>query len=97
VSPTGKIPSSPTRSNNARTDSSAAAQAVIFGMFGIETRPDGAVVIDPKPPSFSPWIKLTDVRIRGRRFDVSATASGYEVNVDGHLLRAKLGTPTLLR
>ena len=77
-------------------DSAAAAQAVIFGMFGIEVRPGGVIIVNPKPPSFSPRISLTGVRIRGRHFDVSATPSGYDVKMDGKLLHAGIGTPTVL-
>ncbi|MCX6622682.1 MAG: hypothetical protein NTY38_16760 [Acidobacteria bacterium] len=78
-------------------DSAAVAQAVIFGMFGIEVRPDGSVVIDPSPPSFSPSVKLTGLRIRGHHFDVAATPEGYEVKADGGIRRSRLGIPTVLQ
>ncbi len=60
-------------------DASAAAQMVIFGMFGISVSPRGDVTIDPHPPRLSPSLALCGVRMRGRVFDVVVRDAEYEV------------------
>ena len=77
-------------------DAPAAAQAVLFGMFGISVAPDGAISIDPQPPSMSPSIALRGIRLRGRVFDVVVEGNGYEVIEGTKRKRARLGTPATL-
>jgi hypothetical protein len=78
-------------------DASAAAQMVIFGMFGISVSPEGSVVIDPHPPRMSPSLSLRGVRIRGRMFDVVVSEAEYEVREGGKTKRARRGTPITLQ
>jgi hypothetical protein len=71
----------------------AGAQAIVFGMFGVSVGLDGAISVNPRPPSFSPRIALQGVRIRGAEFDVEAGPDGYTVRTGGRTLRAPLGEP----
>jgi len=75
---------------------SAGAQSIIFGMFGIKVTPEGSVEVNPKPPQWSPSIRLNGVHLRGRTFDVAANANSYEVSVGGKVLRGRVGQPTHL-
>jgi hypothetical protein len=75
--PTGEILSPPITQNivrihhcNQQFDASAAAQSIVFGMFGIRAMANDEIHINPHPPSFSPWITLTEIKLRGREFDV---------------------------
>ncbi|MEN6642391.1 MAG: hypothetical protein ABFE08_08105 [Armatimonadia bacterium] len=70
----------------------AGAQAIIFGMFGVQVSAEGAVTVDPQPPSFSPRLKLTGLRLRGRCLDIEVGESGYTVWVDGKVRKGELGT-----
>ena len=78
-------------------DSSTAAQAVIFGMFGISVSPRGDVTINPHPPRMSPSLALRGVRIRGRVFDVVVRETEYEVIEGVKRRRARLGAPVTLQ
>jgi hypothetical protein len=69
----------------------AAAQSIIFGMFGIASDFDGNISINPQPPSFSPSIALTNLQIRGRTMDVCVTDNSYEVREDASTLRGEIG------
>jgi hypothetical protein len=81
----------------ARPKVCSAAQAVIFGMFGISVSPRGDVTIDPHPPRLSPSLALRGVRMRGRVFDVVVSGAEYEVRGGGKRKRARLGTPVTLQ
>lgn len=61
----------------------AGTQAIIFGMFGVSVSLDGAISVNPRPPSFSARIALQGVRIRGAEFDVEARPDGYAVRTGG--------------
>jgi len=74
----------------------AGAQAIIFGMFGVRVAADGTIGVDPRPPSFSPELKLTGLRLRGRCIDIAVADGEYTVTVNGHALSAPVGTPTVL-
>ena len=78
-------------------DATAAAQCVIFGMFGVAVKANGDILVDPKPPKFSPAISLKGVRIRGLTFDVTVDASNYEVSIGGRTIRSRIGKPVLLK
>jgi hypothetical protein len=69
----------------------AGAQSIIFGMLGVQVRPDGAIVVDPRPPSFSPELRLTGLRLRGRCIDVAVSGKEYTVVVDGEEVRGEVG------
>ncbi len=69
----------------------AGAQSIIFGMLGVQVRPDGSIVVNPRPPSFSPELRLTGLHLRGRRIDVAVDGEEYTVAVDGEELRSAIG------
>jgi len=74
----------------------AGAQCLIFGMFGVRVSPEGAITIKPQPPSFSPELRLTGLRLRGRSLDISVAGGSYTVTVDGSATTSALGTPTVV-
>lgn len=77
-------------------DATAAAQSIIFGMFGVKAEVDGKVRINPRPPAFSPTICLRGMKILGVQFDVAATMDGYEVTTGGKTIRSQIGVPVVL-
>jgi hypothetical protein len=77
-------------------DASAAAQSIVFGMFGIRAMASGDIHINPHPPSFSPSIALTGVRLRGREFDVAAEPNVFRVTFGGRTLQSKIGTEVVI-
>ena len=48
------------------------AQAIIFGMFGIQVRLDGAILFNPRPPAWAGRIELRNLRLRGHVIDFSS-------------------------
>lgn len=60
-------------------DGAAVAQCIIFGLFGLEARFDGSLLIHPHPPAFAPQVALKNVNLRGMRFDISVTTDGFSV------------------
>ena len=77
-------------------DGAAAAQCVIFGLFGIDPQLDGSIRIRPHPPGFAAEIALEGVRLRGRVLDVAVKDGWYEVRSAGGTIRAKVGQAVLL-
>ncbi len=77
-------------------DSVAVAQCVIFGLFGIEARFDGSIVICPHPPRFASRVALHAVKLHGATFDVIAEESHFEVRSQGKSMRAPVGMAILL-
>ena len=58
----------------------ALAQTVIFGLFGIEPKADGAVDVNPHLPEGVGYMNLRNVKIAGRTFDVLVDrAKGVEI------------------
>jgi hypothetical protein len=78
-------------------DGVAAAQCVIFGLFGIAPQFDGSIVVCPHPPKFAPAMALRGVRLRGTTFDVAVDGDGFEVRCGGTGLRAEAGQAVLLK
>lgn len=74
----------------------AGAQMIIFGVFGVRVSPEGQITINPQPPGFSPQIKLTGLRLRGREIDITVADGEFTVMVDGQPLRSSLGTPVVI-
>jgi len=70
----------------------AGAQMIIFGMLGVSVSPDGAIAINPRPPSFAPQLKLTGLRLRGRVLNIECGDGEFTVTVDGQIHRSTLGT-----
>ena len=77
-------------------DATAAAQSIIFGMFGVKAEASGKIRINPKPPTFSPTISLRGMKILGLQFDVVATRDSYEVIAGGKTIRSQVGVPVVL-
>jgi hypothetical protein len=75
----------------------AGAQMVIFGLLGIHVGPDGALTVNPHPPCFSPSLKLTGLRLRGRCLDIAVDGDQFTVTVDGQETRSRLGAPVVLQ
>jgi hypothetical protein len=75
---------------------SAGAQSIIFGMFGIKVTPEGAVDVNPMPPTWCPSLRLSGVRLRGKTFDVAVNGNQYEVSTGGKILRGRVGQSTRL-
>lgn len=72
-------------------DGAAAAQCVIFGVFGVSVRPDGDVVINPNSPAFAPRLTLKGLKIRGRSIDVEIDPGHYEVRSGNQTTRNSIG------
>ncbi len=72
-------------------DGATAAQAVIFGLFGIEAAMDGSVTIAPKPTTLAGEISLKGVRLRGKHFDVRLKTGGFVVRIGGDEKTAQTG------
>ena len=77
-------------------DGAAAAQAVIFGVFGVRVAPAGDVRIDPHPLSFAPRAALEGLRIRGRVLDIDMDADRFRVKTDGRERSSPIGQPIVL-
>jgi len=78
-------------------DGITVAQTVIFGMFGVEVRVNGDIVINPHPPAFSPRIKLKGLKLRGMNIDISVNARKYTVIVNGRTMRSCVNTPLTIK
>jgi hypothetical protein len=55
--------------------------------------PSGEIVINPRPPKFSPEMQLTGLRIRGVAADISAGPDHYEVIWNGNSVTSQIGVP----
>jgi hypothetical protein len=60
-------------------EGAAIAQTMIFGLFGLTARADGAVVIEPHLPKSLRRMELRNVHWAGRRFSVHCTTDGGTV------------------
>ncbi|HEY7302986.1 MAG TPA: hypothetical protein VH601_02640 [Bryobacteraceae bacterium] len=77
-------------------DASAGAQCIIFGMCGVRVEQNGDVVVNPRPPRFSPQINMNGLKIRGHTIDMEAGRGRYEVRVDGRRISGTVGTPVVI-
>jgi hypothetical protein len=77
-------------------DAAAAAQCIVFGMFGVRAEFNGDIRIDPSPPSFAPRLELTGLRLRGRTLDVRVDGPTYEVVEGDRRILQAIGKPTIL-
>jgi hypothetical protein len=73
-----------------------AAQSIIFGMFGVSVDPEGRVTVNPIPPSFSPEIKLTGLKIRGYKIDIVVKGKKYTVTAAGRKFSSTVGQLIIL-
>ncbi len=76
--------------------SADAAQSIIFGMFGVKVDLEGRITVSPIPPSFSPEIKLTGLKLRGYTIDINVKGKRYSVVADGRKFTSTVGQPTIL-
>lgn len=74
----------------------AGAQCIIFGMFGVQVKPDGAIVVNPHPPAFSPEMSLTGLKIRQRDISIHVEGNAYRVTADGRTITSEVGTAVTL-
>jgi hypothetical protein len=74
-------------------DGAAAAQCIIFGLFGVEVAFNGDVTFNPHVPAFAPQVSLEGLRIRGTAFDISAEGDTFTVKTDGQVIQSKMGAP----
>jgi hypothetical protein len=74
----------------------AGAQMVIFGLCGVSVSPDGAITVNPQPPSFAPELQLTGLRVRDRVLDIEVRGGEFGVTVDGQVRTSTLGTPIVI-
>jgi hypothetical protein len=77
-------------------DSAAAAQCLLFGMFGVRAEFNGDIRIDPHPPAFAPQMELKGLRLRGRVLDIRVDGREYEVREGDRRIRQTVGHPTVL-
>ena len=75
----------------------AAAQCIIFGMFGVRADFDGAIHIDPRPPVFASKIALKGLRLRGHVLNIAVNGNTYEVRDGGRKLSATVGQAIIVR
>ena len=75
----------------------AGAQCIIFGMFGVEVKFNGDIIINPHPPTFSPDISLIGLKIRGANIDVFVKGEEYKVKIDNRVIQSKIGIPVLFQ
>lgn len=72
-------------------DGVAAAQCIIFGVFGVSVGPDGDIVIKPNQLSFARQLALDGLKLRGRTISVRVEGAHYEVRSGGQNLRLAIG------
>jgi len=72
-------------------DGASVAQCLIFGLFGIEARFDGSLVIRPHSAAFDPEMELKGLKLRGTRLDISVNNGHFRVRTARHEAQAMLG------
>ncbi|MBN1553291.1 MAG: hypothetical protein JXA11_00990 [Phycisphaerae bacterium] len=75
----------------------AAAQAIIFGLFGVRVNDEREISVKPQPPSFCKNLALRSLRIRGEVLDIVVKGSRFTVRHKGKTFRAKLGETVTVR
>jgi len=77
-------------------DGVAAAQCIIFGVFGVSVRPDGDIVIQPNALPVARRLALNALKIRGRTISVAMDGDHYEVSSGAHTLRSAMGNAVFI-
>ncbi len=75
----------------------AGAQMVIFGLLGVSVSPDGAIIVNPQPPSFCPELTLTGLHVRGRCLDIAVADSQFTVKTEEQTQMSPLGERIVCR
>jgi hypothetical protein len=78
-------------------DGAAAAQCIIFGMFGVEARFNGDIRISPHPPEFAPQVELKGLRLRGRVLDIAVNGAEYDVYEGNKRIHTTIGRAILVQ
>ncbi|GHV00402.1 hypothetical protein FACS1894211_07610 [Clostridia bacterium] len=61
----------------------AMAQCILFGIFGLSAKPDGAISFAPHLPRFCGEIELTGLKIHGKTINAVLNKNGLTVETDG--------------
>ncbi|MGC8641343.1 MAG: hypothetical protein ACP5XB_15875 [Isosphaeraceae bacterium] len=77
-------------------DAAAAAQCIIFGMFGVRAEFNGDLRVNPTPPACAPQMELKGLRLRGRLLDIRVDGRTYEIRAGPRRIRQTIGQPTVL-
>ncbi len=72
-------------------DGVAAAQCVIFGVFGVSIGADGNIMIRPAPLPFARHLRLRGLHLRGHTLDIEVNGDRFKVRSEGRTLRASMG------
>ena len=72
-------------------DGAAAAQCIIFGVFGVKACPDGEVVIRPSRLPFASNLALKGLKVHGCSIDVCLDGGRYEVRLGDRNVKAAVG------
>ena len=72
----------------------AAAQSVVFGLFGVELEPGGGGRLSINPHRFAAagHLELRNVKFRNKSISVHVLQDSYQVTVDGTTVQKPLGT-----
>ncbi len=77
-------------------DGVTVAQAIIFGMFGVDSQFDGSILVNPRPPAFAKHLSLRGVKIRGIVFDIDVDGDKFKVTWGGKTMSAPVGRTILI-
>jgi len=72
------------------------AQAIIFGMFGVDAKACGTITVNPHLPSFCETISLKGLKLHGKTIDITVKEKGYEIALNGHITSAVPGCPVTM-
>jgi hypothetical protein len=78
-------------------DGATVAQCIIFGLFGVDARFDGAIRISPHAPAFAPRLGLQGLRIRGSLLDIAVEDGRFRVRAGDREIEAALGRTVVVR
>ena len=73
------------------------AQTIIFGMFGIKIKPDFSVEINPHLFPDTERMKLKNIRLAGKVFDIECDKVAVKVKYQGKVITAKPGKTIVLK
>jgi hypothetical protein len=76
-------------------DAVAAAQCIIFGVFGVSAQLGGEIVISPHALPFARRMTLKGLKLRGRSADVRVEGDHFEVRSNGQRIRSPIGKPVV--
>ncbi|MBN2292402.1 MAG: hypothetical protein JXM70_08255 [Pirellulales bacterium] len=77
-------------------DGVTVAQAIIFGMFGIDAQFDGSILVSPRSPAFASKISLKGVKLRGIVFDIDVDDNEFKITSSGKTISVPVGRTVLI-